>query len=115
MTQLSVSIVAISLLLSVIACGLSVFALRRAETKRLIQAERAAADARMELELLRNSYDSVREAVKRINSRYAMREHRAKKKNGSDGFPDPNTDPEGWRTAVQREFPRGVFSMNGAG
>lgn len=115
----SVSIVAICLLFSVLALISSAYALRKAERPRLIALERAVADYRIETEALANSYDGLRETLKRINSRYAMRELRAKgKKNAGQGdldLPDPSTDPEAWREAIQRKYPRGVFSINGSG
>lgn len=102
-------------LATLVAAVSAVISLRRAENRRLINLERAVADYRTETEALANSYDGLRETLKRINSRTRMRELRAERKNGSDGLPDPNTDPEGWRDAMQRKYPRGVFSINGAG
>lgn len=119
MSQLSLWIVAICLLCSAISVGIAAYALLRAERPRLIALERAVADYRMQAEALANSYESVRETVKRINSRYAMREKRRKDaQNGGQGdlgLPDPSTDPEGWRAEMQRKYPRGVFDYNGAG
>lgn len=106
-----------SALLSAISLAGACYALLRAEKPRLIALERAVADYRMEAEALANSYDSVRQTVKRINSRYAMRDKRARDKDspGQGDLPDPSTDPEAWRDAIQRKYPRGVFSINGTG
>lgn len=111
---LSVWIVASCLLCSAISVAIAAYACLKAERPRLIALERAVADYRMSVEALQNSYDSVRETVKRINSRYAMREKRAKDaKSGPDGLPDPSTEPDAWRAEMQRRFPRGVFDYNG--
>lgn len=115
MIPLSVWIVAICLLSSAVSLGIAVYACLKAERPRLIALESAVRDYRMETEALANSYNSVRESVKRINSRYAMREKRAadaKTSGGADpDLPDPATDPDGWRAAIQRKYPQGVFSI----
>ena len=98
--------------LSVFSCFFSYFALARSEKRRTIALERAVADCRFEVQELANSYDSVRKTVKRINSRYAMRERRAKDAEtpGDDDTPNPETHPEEWRAHMMRKHPRGVFS-----
>lgn len=86
------------------------YALARAETIRLLAVEARQQELEIEVQSLRNAYESTKESMKRINSRYAMREKRARDKaNGAGDVPDPETDPEGWRQHMQTKYPRGVF------
>lgn len=102
-------VVGLSAVLSLAALVGVTYALLRAETPRLLACEARQRELEIEVQALRNAYESTKDSLKRINSRYAMREKRAKgRSNGSD-FPDPETDPEGWRSAMQTKYPRGVF------
>lgn len=103
--QILVGLSAVLSLSAVIGVG---YALLRAETPRLLACEARQRELEIEVQALRNAYESTKESLKRINSRYVMRERRAKGSNGSD-VPDPQTDPEGWRAAMQTKYPRGVF------
>ena len=108
------SILAATALVSVISLICSTYALLRAEKPRLLALEKRVRDLDFEVQGLENSYQSARTSLKRINSRYAMRDKRARDKGQTDdGLPDPSTEPEAWRTAVQNKYPRGVFSING--
>jgi len=101
--------------LSVIAVGIAVYTLSRAENSRLIALQATVRDLQVENAGLSDSFESLRTSVKRINSRYAMRDKRQRDKNQPDnGLPDPTTEPEAWRNAVQNKYPRGVFSINGS-
>lgn len=100
--------------LSAVSVVLAAYALLRAEKPRLIALEKRVGDLDMAVIGLTDSYESARKSIRRMNSRYAMREKRANGANGHDpDMPDPTTDPEGWRAAMQRKYPRGVFDYNG--
>lgn len=99
---------------SVVSVALAVYCLFRAETPRLVAVEKRARDLAIEVAGLSDSLTTMRDTLKRINSRTAMREMRAKKAGArDDGLPDPDENPEGWRAAMQRKYPRGVFDYNG--
>lgn len=100
--------------LSMIAAALAVYCLLRAETPRLIAVEKATRDVAIEVAGVTDSLSSMRDTLKRINSRTAMREMRAKQQGkAANGLPDPNENPEGWKAEMQKRFPRGVFDYNG--
>ena len=101
-------VVGLSAVFSLAAVVGTTYALLRAETPRLLACEARQRELEIEVQALRNAYESTKDSLKRINSRYAMREKRAKGRNGAD-LPDPETDPEGWRSAMQTKYPRGVF------
>lgn len=104
------------LALSILALALAVYAVLRAETPRLLAVEKRLRDTEIEVAGFADSLSTLSDTLKRINSRTAMREMRAKKNGASpDGLPDPSTDPEGWRAAMQRRYPRGVFDYREAG
>jgi len=102
-----------SVVLSIAAVAIAWHTLLRAETPRLLAAERRLTELEVEVQTVLNAYNSLRESLKRINSRYYMREKRANggNKPTESGLPDPDADPEGWRRAVQLRFPRGVFDV----
>ena len=91
-------------------------ALTRAETRRLIALEKAVRELDIEVQGVLSAYETLRDTLKRINSRTAMREKRARDAQQpaqtDDGLPNPDTHPDEWRAAVQRKFPRGVFDYN---
>ena len=114
MSPLLIAILSVCSASSIIALAIACYSLLRAERPRLLAVEKRARDAQIELAGLSDSLSTMRDTLKRINSRTAMREMRAKKKgNGADGLPDPNENPEGWRAEMQKRFPRGVFDYNG--
>lgn len=102
-------LVGLSVVVSGCALIVAGYAIMRAEVPRLLALEKRCAELEIEVAGLANAYQSTRETLKRINSRYAMREKRAKQNGHDPDLPDPSTDPDGWRTAMMRRYPRGVF------
>jgi len=102
-------LVGLSLVVSGCALICAGYALMRAEVPRLLALEKRCAELEIEVQGLANSYVQTRDTLKRINSRYVMREKRRKQNGADPDMPDPQTDPDGWREAMMRKYPRGVF------
>lgn len=102
-------LVGLAVVVSGCALVLAGYAILRAEVPRLLALEKRCQEMEIELAGLANAYGQTRDTLKRINSRYVMREKRAQKNGHDDSLPDPSTDPDGWREAMMRKYPRGVF------
>ena len=108
-----VAMAACALIISVIAMLTAAFSAMRAETKRLREVERRFYDLEGVVVGVHDSYEKILHTVKKINSRDAQRERRAKTANGTDpDMPDPQKDPHGWRAEMMRRFPRGALSAD---
>lgn len=102
-------LVGLSVVVSGCALVLAGYSILRAEVPRLLALEKRCAELEIEVAGLANAYQQTRDTLKRINSRYVMREKRAKSNGQDPDMPDPQTDPDGWREAMMRKYPRGVF------
>lgn len=69
---------------------------RQAPPRRLAQIE-------LELAELREMHESLLESHKRFRSREGMRDLRQRRKKADGAAPDPYTDPEGWKRAMERQ------------
>lgn len=96
--------------LAFFAVGVAVMALRKAETVRIVQLERRLDGLELRTEAAVNDYQSVRDTVRRINSRVAMREKRDRDRRDDAEEPDPDKDPRAWKQAMQLKYPRGALS-----
>lgn len=100
----------IALLGSVIALLFSSLALRRAETKRLRDAEALVHGLQADVVNLTDVYQRLYSSVHKMRTRIGRDAARAKKVNDDD-LPDPTTHPTEWQQEMMRRHPRGALDM----
>lgn len=99
-----------ALLLSLLACLLAVFSVRRSETARLRRVEQKMAEWDGYLAELAVHQEKVHHSLKKLQSRVTMRGNRNAAKSEE---PDPRTQPEEWKREMMRQYPMGAWSAKG--
>lgn len=105
-----------ALALAVLNSALVVYCARRAETTRLRRVEKTMQEWDGYLPDVIAYQEKTHSALKKLNSRVGMREKRERDKaENDDGTPDPQTNPQGWKDAIMRRFPRGAYDVLNGG
>lgn len=100
MTFVTISLVALTVsLLALVTAVFSAFKIRANHRHRSL--EKRVHEAEISVLECLDALQKVEGLVKRINSRHAMRDSRAKK--ASNGAPDPQQDPEGWKKHMMKK------------
>lgn len=108
MTGFSTALAVISLVLSVVACLLCARTAARAQELQ----DRLARSPTSRIQSLEQSLEETQEAMRVLANSVKMRNVRAaathvpEKPKPADAIPDPHTDPDGWRNAMNRKLAR---------
>lgn len=111
-TGISIALGALALAISLVGLGFAVAAVR--ELREF--ADRDPSYVASQLESLKRSHAELVETVEALANRYKMQkvrnvvEHGASRKAAGD-LPDPHTDPDGWRSAMNSKLARERFNI----